>query len=225
MIIFAPRKMMIQDDYIHKGLRQKMIDSLAQKGISQKAVLEAMNKVPRHLFLDTVFLKYAYQDRAFSIGQGQTISHPYTVAFQSSLLQISPGDKVLEIGTGSGYQACVLIEMGAKVYSIERQKALYNKTKKLLSHLRYNRIHTFYGDGYKGLPAYAPFDKILITAAAPYIPETLLHQLKIGGSILAPLNREDGRQEMTLIRRQSEKDISISHHGDFSFVPMLKDKT
>ncbi len=215
---------MKQDDYIHKGLRQQMVNTLQQKGITNTKVLEAMNRVPRHLFLDPAFLKYAYQDRPFSIGQGQTISQPYTVAFQTSLLQINKNEKVLEIGTGSGYQACVLIEMGAKVYSIERHQTLYQKTTALLSKLNYNRVHTFFGDGYKGLPAYAPFDKILITAAAPHVPEALLQQLKIGGKMVIPLDKGNDIQEMTLITKKDNTHLEVSQHGDFRFVPMLKDR-
>lgn len=213
---------MLQDDYIHKGLRKRMIEELIQKGISNSAVLNAMGKLPRHWFLDNSFLKYAYQNRAFSIGKGQTISNPYTVAIQSSLLQVKQNDKILEIGTGSGYQACILVEMGAKVYSIERQKDLYVKTKHLLQRIQYNSIEMFYGDGYLGLPALAPYDKILVTAAAPYAPKALLQQLKINGLMLLPIDQGNNSQEMTLIKRNSETHFEISTHGNFSFVPMLK---
>ena len=177
--------------------------------------------MPRHVFLDSSFLEFAYQDKAFPIGSGQTISHPYTVAFQSSLLDIKKNMKVLEIGTGSGYQACVLAEMGAKVFSIERQRKLYMKTKALLSELN-SRIKTFLGDGNKGLPTYGPFDRILITAAAPEIPQALIEQLKVGGMIVIPLCENEDHQTMLRLTKQEDGSLLREEYGDFKFVPMLK---
>ena len=177
---------MPSDTFKHKGLRKKLVDKIQLKGITDKQVLEAIGKIPRHFFLDAAFEEFAYQDKPFPIGAGQTISQPFTVAFQTQLLNIKKGDKVLEIGTGSGYQACVLVEMGAKVFSIERHKSLYTKTKQFLVELNYFP-RLFFGDGYKGLPTYAPFDKIIVTAGAPTVPEDLLSQLKIGGMLLIPL--------------------------------------
>ena len=210
----------IKDTYRHKGLRKRLIDQLKEKGIKDKRVLNAMNQVPRHLFLDSSFLEFAYQDKAFPIGSGQTISQPYTVAFQTELLQVVPECKVLEIGTGSGYQASVLMEMGAKVYSIERQKNLYEKAKKFLPELGYIP-KLFYGDGYKGLPAFAPFDRILITAAVPDIPHALLGQLKTGGILVAPVG-EDNLQVMTTLVKKDKNDYVRAEHGTFKFVPMLE---
>jgi len=211
---------MLQDNYRHKGLRKKLIDTLREKGISDERVLEAINKVPRHLFLDSSFLEFAYQDKAFPIGAGQTISQPYTVAFQTSLLAISEGDKVLEIGTGSGYQSCVLLEMGAKVYSIERQKNLYEKTRALLPEIGYFP-KLFYGDGYLGLPAFAPYEKIIITAATPDIPEKLLDQLKTGGILVAPVGPREF-QTMTTVRKIAANKLERIEHERFRFVPMLE---
>lgn len=211
---------MLQDNYRHKGLRKKLIDTLREKGISDERVLEAINKVPRHLFLDSSFLEFAYQDKAFPIGAGQTISQPYTVAFQTSLLAISEGDKVLEIGTGSGYQSCVLLEMGAKVYSIERQKNLYEKTRALLPEIGYFP-KLFYGDGYLGLPAFAPYEKIIITAATPDIPEKLLDQLKTGGILVAPVGPREF-QTMTTVRKIAANKLEKIEHERFRFVPMLE---
>jgi protein-L-isoaspartate(D-aspartate) O-methyltransferase len=185
-------------------------------------VLAALNKVPRHLFMDSGFIKFAYRDQAFPIGAGQTISQPYTVAFQTELLQVEAMHKVLEVGTGSGYQASVLAEMGAKVYTIERQKELYLSSQILLGKLNY-RIHFFYGDGYQGLPTYGPFDRILITAAAPTIPEKLLEQLKTGGRLVVPVGGS-GSQVMTLIEKTGENEYHKSEHGLFVFVPMLGGK-
>lgn len=210
------------DSYKHKGLRKLLADEVRKKGIKDEKVIAAIEKIPRHLFLDSSFEKFAYTDVAFPIGSGQTISQPYTVAFQTELLQIKKGDKVLEIGTGSGYQACVLLEVGAKVFSIERQHNLYLKTKPFLEKIGY-APKLFYGDGYKGLPAFAPFDKIIITAAAPDIPKDLLTQLKIGGILVVPVGEEEG-QIMTTIHRISENEFQQKKHGNFSFVPMLKDK-
>ncbi len=212
---------MPSDTFKHKGLRKKLVDKIQLKGITDKQVLEAIGKIPRHFFLDAAFEEFAYQDKPFPIGAGQTISQPFTVAFQTQLLNIKKGDKVLEIGTGSGYQACVLVEMGAKVFSIERHKSLYTKTKQFLVELNYFP-RLFFGDGYKGLPTYAPFDKIIVTAGAPTVPEDLLSQLKIGGMLLIPLG--ENVQTMTSYTRTSEKDYTVATHGEFRFVPMLGDR-
>jgi len=210
------------ETYRHKGMRRQLVDRIRAKGIRDEAVLEAIGKIPRHLFLDSSFVEFAYQDKPFPIGSGQTISQPYTVAFQTELLNIKPREKVLEIGTGSGYQACVFLEMGAKVFSIERQKKLYARTKEFLPTLGYNP-RLFYGDGYKGLSSFAPFDKILITAAAPMIPETLLNQLKVGGVLVAPVGGEN-TQVMKRIIRRSDGGFDEEDHGFFRFVPLLPDK-
>lgn len=212
----------ITDTFRHKGLRKKLIDLLRSKGISDENVLTAMNIIPRHFFFDSSFLEFAYEDKAFPIGSGQTISQPYTVAFQSELLQLEKGMRVLEVGTGSGYQASVLAEMDARVFSIERQKLLYDTLKSLSPPLNY-RIRLFYGDGYAGLPAHAPFDRILITAAAPFIPEALINQLKTGGILVAPVGKNDV-QIMTRIFKISDTEIKTETHGSFRFVPMLTDK-
>jgi len=212
----------LTDTFRHKGLRKKLIDLLRSKGISDENVLTAMNMIPRHFFFDSSFLEFAYEDKAFPIGSGQTISQPYTVAFQSELLQLEKGMRVLEVGTGSGYQASVLAEMGARVFSIERQKLLYDTLKSLSPPLNY-RIRLFYGDGYAGLPAHGPFDRILITAAAPFIPEALINQLKAGGILVAPVGKNDV-QIMTRIFKISDTEIKTETHGSFRFVPMLTDK-
>jgi protein-L-isoaspartate(D-aspartate) O-methyltransferase len=212
----------MEDNFQHKGLRNKLVQEIKRKGIVDERVLAAINKVPRHLFMDSGFIKFAYRDQAFPIRAGQTISQPYTVAFQTQLLEVDAMHKVLEVGTGSGYQAAVLVEMGAKVYTIERQKELYLLSQSLLSSLHY-RLHFFYGDGYQGLPTYGPFDRILITAAAPEIPEKLLEQLKPGGRLVVPLGGEKS-QVMTLIEKKGEKDYKKSEHGLFVFVPMLGGK-
>lgn len=212
----------LTDLYRHKGMRRKLVDSLRLKGIHDENVLSAMELVPRHFFFDSSFLEFAYEDKAFPIGSGQTISQPYTVAFQTELLRIEKGLKVLEIGTGSGYQACILATMGAKVYTIERQKLLYDKTKSLLTTLKYH-INTYYGDGYLGLKAHAPFDRILITAAAPSVPEALISQLKPGGIMVLPVGACDV-QIMTLIIKVSETEIVKENHGTFRFVPMLGER-
>lgn len=212
-----------QDDtYRHQGLRRQLVASIQKKGISDTAVLTALEKVPRHLFFDSSFLEYAYEDNPFPIGAGQTISQPYTVAFQSSLLKVSKGDRILEIGTGSGYQACILSELGAKVFSIERQRTLFDKTRKLLPAIGYPNIKLFYGDGYKGLPSFSPFDKILVTAAAPLIPDPLIQQLKPGGTLVIPVGEDV--QVMISIYKISETEIRKNEHGLFRFVPMLEDK-
>jgi len=210
------------DTFRHKGLRKKLIDLLRTKGITDDAVWNAMNEIPRHYFFDSSFLEFAYEDKAFPIGSGQTISQPYTVAFQSELLQVEKGMRILEVGTGSGYQASVLAEMGARVFTIERQKLLYETLKSLDPPLHY-RIRLFYGDGYAGLPAHAPFDRILITAAAPYIPDPLVQQLKTGGILVAPVGKGDV-QIMTRIIKVSDEAIKTETHGTFRFVPMLTDK-
>lgn len=210
------------DTFRHKGLRKKLIDLLRTKGITDENVLSAMNTIPRHYFFDSSFLEFAYEDKAFPIGSGQTISQPYTVAFQSEILRVEKGMRILEVGTGSGYQASILAEMGARVYTIERQKLLYDTLKTLDPPLNY-RIRLFYGDGYAGLPAHAPFDRILITAAAPYIPEALVNQLAQGGILVAPVGKGDS-QIMTRVLKISETEIKTETHGTFRFVPMLTDK-
>jgi protein-L-isoaspartate(D-aspartate) O-methyltransferase len=208
------------DSFKEKGLRKKLIEEIRNKGIVNEKVLFAMNNIPRHYFMDSSFVEYAYKDRAFPIAGGQTISQPYTVAFQTQLLNLKPGEKILEIGTGSGYQAAILAEMGAIVYSVERQRELYLSAKALLHELNYN-IRLFYCDGYEGLPTYAPFDKILVTAASPVVPEKLKHQMKTGGRLVVPLGGK-GTQVMTTVDRISDSEYEISEHGYFSFVPLLK---
>ncbi len=212
----------INDTYRHKGLRLKLIQELAQKGINDEEVLNAMAKVPRHLFMESSFITFAYRDQAFPIGAGQTISQPYTVAFQTQLLQVKKHDKVLEIGTGSGYQSAVLLEMGAYVYTIERQRELFVSTQKMLSQLGY-KPHMFFGDGYEGQPAFAPFDRIIVTAAAPEVPEKLLQQLKPGGRLVIPVG-EPSAQRMLLVEKTGEDSYKKTEHGAFVFVPMLKGK-
>lgn len=199
-----------------------LAESLRLKGINDDNVLKAIEKVPRHLFLDSGFLEFAYQDKAFPIGSGQTISQPYTVAYQTQLLKVNAGLKVLEIGTGSGYQACVLLEMGAKVYTIERQKNLFEKTKILLPSINYNP-KMFYGDGYKGLPSFAPFDRIIITAAAPEIPMELISQMKPGGILVVPVGPADV-QTMVTLEKINENEVTKREHDHFRFVPMLENK-
>lgn len=213
---------LIEDNYQHKGLRRKLVEEIRKKGILNEKVLDAIGKVPRHVFMDSGFIKFAYRDQAFPIRAGQTISQPYTVAFQTDLLQIEPRQKILEVGTGSGYQAAVLVEMGAKVYTIERHKELYLQSQMILNRLNYS-VSFFYGDGYQGLPTYGPFDRILITAAAPDIPEKLLEQLKPGGRLVVPVGGNDA-QVMTLIQKSEEGTYQRSEHGSFIFVPMLGGK-
>jgi len=210
------------DNFQHKGLRKKLIDSIRSKGISDEAVLEAMGRVPRHLFMDSGFINFSYTDKAFPIAAGQTISQPYTVAFQTELLAVKRHQKVLEVGTGSGYQTAVLLELGARVYTIERQHQLFLEAQKTLAPLNYKPVY-FYGDGYEGLPAYAPFERILITAAAPEIPQRLLDQLSIGGILVVPEGDRSG-QKMVRMVRQSETGFERSEHGYFSFVPLLRGK-
>ncbi len=211
---------MLEDTFRHKGLRKNLIKEIIKKGIKNENVLNAINKVPRHLFMDTGFINFAYKDQAFPIGEGQTISQPYTVAFQTELLDVSQHMKVLEVGTGSGYQAAVLVELGARVYTIERQRLLFVKTQMLLNTLGY-KLKFFYGDGFKGQKTYAPFDRILITAAAPEIPEELLSQLRVGGKLVIPLGGS-GMQEMLLIEKTGKESFTKSKHGTFTFVPMLR---
>jgi len=210
------------DSYKHKGLRSQLVRTIQLKGISDFNVLNAIEKVPRHFFFDSSFLSFAYEDKAFPIGAGQTISQPYTVAFQTELLKLKKGEKVLEVGTGSGYQACILAEMGAKVYSIERQKSLYDKAVKFIPSLGY-LVKLFYGDGYNGLPAFAPFDKILVTAGAPYIPDPLVGQLKVGGALVIPVGSGE-IQIMTTVIKKSDNEIIKEEHGTFRFVPLLWNK-
>ena len=212
----------MKDTFLHKGLRNKLVEHLSEKGINNTDVLDAINNVPRHLFMDNAFVNFAYQDKAFPIGSGQTISQPYTVAFQTQLLQVNPYQKILEIGTGSGYQAAVLNELNTHVYTIERQKDLFKKTKEFLPSINY-KCNFFYGDGYKGLEKFAPFDRIIITCGAPQIPQSLIDQLKIGGRMVAPIGNGD-IQIMHLIEKISETENKITTHGEFSFVPMLNDK-
>ncbi len=208
------------DDYIHKGKRQILLDEIGNKGITDKAVLNAMMEVPRHFFLDPAFEVIAYENRAFPIGADQTISHPYTVAYQTQLLQIRKHDKVLEIGTGSAYQACVLARLGARVFTIERQKKLYDYNSKFFYLKEFPEIKRFLGDGFKGLPGFAPFDKIIVTCGAPFIPEQLLEQLKPGGIMVVPVGEGD-KQVMHRITRQGD-DFSEEVLDAFSFVPMLE---
>ncbi len=209
-----------EDTYQHKGLRKKLMDLLRDKGISDENVLRAMNNIPRHYFLDSAFDKIAYEDRAFPISEGQTISQPYTVAYQTQLLQVKPNEKILEIGTGSVYQATVLAEIGAKVFTIERQKKLFDKTKQFILKNQYPHLKFFYGDGYEGLPTYAPFDKVIITAAAPFVPPKLLAQLKPGGKMVIPLD-EGEHQRMLRITKHEDGTTREEAFENFSFVPML----
>jgi len=212
----------LRDTFKHKGKRQQLAAIVAAKGVKDKKVLEAIKSIPRHLFMDSSFEDHAYQDKAFPIAADQTISQPYTVAFQTELLEIKRGETVLEIGTGSGYQTAVLCELGAKVYSIERQQELYKKTKLFLTKIGYRPKFLSFGDGYKGLPEYAPFDKIIVTAGAPYVPNALLSQLKVGGRLVIPIG--ENVQIMTLFIRKSNKEFDKREYGDFRFVPLLEDK-
>lgn len=217
------------NEKIFKGKRKRLVEQLKEKGIVNQAVLNAILKIPRHLFLDQsegrpALLDHAYSDKALKIGAGQTISHPFTVAFQTEKLNIAQGDKVLEIGTGCGYQTAVLLEMGAKVFSIERQKELFNKTKGFLALKGYHGAKLVYGDGYKGLPQFAPFDKIIVTAAAPYLPNDLLAQLAIGGILVIPLG-EGEEQVMNVIVKKSSTQFDKQTFGKFKFVPMLQNKS
>lgn len=208
------------DTFLAKGKRKKLVDELRTKGITDEEVLRAVNAVPRHEFMDPAFLHHAYTDKAFPISSGQTISQPYTVAIQTSLLNVKKRDKILEIGTGSGYQCAILVEMGAKVYTIERHRELFILAQRTLASLRYS-ADFFYGDGYEGKPQYGPFDGIVITAATPDIPAKLQYQLKIGGRMVVPVG-DNHSQVMTLVIRNGEEDFEYSSHGTFVFVPMLK---
>jgi protein-L-isoaspartate(D-aspartate) O-methyltransferase len=212
-----------EDSYKQRGLRKQLVNTIRQKGITDEKVLEAINNIPRHYFLDTAFEGIAYEDRAFPIGEGQTISQPYTVAYQSQLLELKPFEKVLEIGTGSAYQACVLGELKVNVFTIERQKKLFDLVKQFSFKSKYPTLRFFYGDGYEGLPTYAPFDKILVTAAAPQIPEKLLQQLKIGGKMVIPVGGQEV-QRMLRITKLSDTECEQEMFDNFSFVPMLAGK-
>ncbi len=209
------------DTYRHKGLRKKLMEIIREKGITDEDVLGAMMNIPRHFFLDTALDHIAYEDRAFPIAEGQTISQPYTVAYQTQLLEVKPFDRILEIGTGSAYQSAVLAEMGAVVFTIERQKKLFELNKKFIFRSKYPNIKFFYGDGFEGLPTYAPFDKILITAAAPVIPPKLLDQLKVFGKMVLPLD-DEGTQKMMRITKKADGSFIEEAFSNFSFVPMLK---
>jgi protein-L-isoaspartate(D-aspartate) O-methyltransferase len=213
-----------EDTYRHKGLRNKLVEAIRGRGITDEHVLDAINHVPRHFFLDSAFDEIAYEDRAFPIAEGQTISQPYTVAYQTELLKIKPYEKVLEIGTGSMYQATILAEMDAKVYTIERQKMLFEKTKHFPLKAKYPGIKFFYGDGYEGLPTYAPFDKIIITAAAPIVPPRLIDQLKTGGIMVLPIN-ENTHQRMLRLTKMEDGNYEEEAFENFSFVPMLGGKS
>jgi protein-L-isoaspartate(D-aspartate) O-methyltransferase len=213
----------LEDTYQHKGLRKKLIDTLRTKGITSELVLEAMYNVPRHFFLDSAFDKIAYEDRAFPIAADQTISQPYTVAYQTQLLNVHRSEKILEIGTGSAYQASVLAEMGAWVFTIERQRKLFDNNKNFFFKAKYPNIKFFYGDGFEGLPTFAPFDKILITAAAPFVPPKLVEQLKTGGIMVLPVD-EDGKQRMMRITKKQDGTYIKELFDYFSFVPMLTGK-
>jgi len=212
----------VQDSFKYQGMRRKLVRELGAKGIKNEKVLKCFDVIPRHFFLDNAFAEQAYSNTAFQIGSGQTISHPFTVAFQTELLDIRKGDKILEIGSGSGFQTCVLCEMGAKVFSIERHKELHLKAKNIVRHLKYNARLSF-GDGYKGLPTFAPFDKIIITCGAPDIPEELVNQLKIGGIMIIPIG-EGEEQQMKRITKVSNEEVTIEDFGVFKFVPMLENK-
>jgi protein-L-isoaspartate(D-aspartate) O-methyltransferase len=212
--------LMIEESFEAKGKRKRLIEELRSKGINDENVLGAIGRVPRHIFMDDAFMRHAYQDKAFPIAAGQTISQPYTVAIQTILLNVGKRDHVLEIGTGSGYQAAVLAEMGVKVYTIERQRELFRKAQTLLSSMGY-RIHFFLGDGYEGQPQYGPYDGIIITAATAEVPDKLLKQLRTGGRLVVPRGDRD-TQVMTLYTRRGEDDYEITTHGHFVFVPMLK---
>jgi protein-L-isoaspartate(D-aspartate) O-methyltransferase len=215
---FLCQNSMLEDNYKQRGLRNKLVKILQKKGISDPRVLDALGKVPRHFFFENALLEHAYQDKAFPIGEGQTISQPYTVAFQTEKLEIRPGDKILEIGTGSGYQACVLMEMGARVYTIEYNRKLYEHTKNFLPQIGYSP-HFFFGDGSKGLPAKAPFNKIIVTAGAPVIPKALTDQLAEGGILIIPVG---DREKQAMIRiRKTEGKLTKEEFANFAFVPLL----
>lgn len=212
----------MQDTFTHKGMRKKLVELLRKKGIANEAVLEAISRVPRHWFMDSGFIDHAYIDKAFPIAADQTISQPYTVARQTELLEVKAGDKVLEIGTGSGYQSAVLLEMGVLVYTIERQNELFKKTSLFLPKIGYRPKKMVFGDGYKGLPEFAPFDGIVVTAGAPFVPKPLLAQLKVGGKLVIPVGEEV--QIMTVFERKNNSKFEKTEHGEFRFVPLLEDK-
>jgi protein-L-isoaspartate(D-aspartate) O-methyltransferase len=213
----------VDDTYRHKGLRRQLVDLVRSKGITDDRVLQAIGNIPRHFFMDSAFDKIAYEDRAFPIGEEQTISQPYTVAYQTQLLELKPFDKVLEIGTGSAYQACVLAEMGVQVYTIERQKKLFDNNKQFAYLKKYPALKFFYGDGFEGLPTYGPFDKVIVTAAAPFIPPKLIAQLKPGGRMVIPVG-EGPVQRMLRLTRQPDGSATEESFDNFSFVPMLDGK-
>ncbi|NAY90727.1 protein-L-isoaspartate(D-aspartate) O-methyltransferase [Muricauda sp. JGD-17] len=212
----------MKDTLKHKGMRNKLAKLLAKKGIKDEKVLDAIKTVPRHLFLDSSFEDHAYQDKAFPIDADQTISQPYTVAFQTELLQVKPNDSILEIGTGSGYQTAILLHMGAKVFTIERQQELFKKTSRFFKKMNYRPKKFVFGDGYKGMPEHAPFDGIIVTAGAPQVPKALMSQLKIGGRLVIPVGVNN--QIMTMYLRKSEKEFEKQELGHFRFVPLLEDK-
>jgi protein-L-isoaspartate(D-aspartate) O-methyltransferase len=213
----------VEDTYRHKGMRKKLVDGIRSKGITDEKLLTAISNIPRHFFLDSAFDEVAYEDRAFPIGEGQTISQPYTVAYQTRLLEVKPFEKILEVGTGSAYQACVLAEMGVQVYTIERQKKLFDSNKTFAYLKKYHNIKFFYGDGYEGLPTFAPFDKIIITAAAPDIPKKLIEQLSPGGMMVIPVGGSEVQRMMRISKgkRGALKEEVFDH---FSFVPMVEGK-
>lgn len=210
---------MPEDNYRHKGMRRALVKALERKGIKDRKVLEAINRTPRHFFFDNAFLEHAYQDKAFPIGEGQTISQPYTVAFQTELLEVKPGDKILEIGTGSGYQCCILLELGARVYTIEYNKHLYEQALKFLPSIGYSATF-IHGDGTKGLPTYAPYDGIIVTAGAPSVPDALVEQLKEGGRLVIPVGGSS-HQKMVKITKGSQNQLFKTEYDYFSFVPLL----
>ncbi|MEO6150536.1 MAG: protein-L-isoaspartate(D-aspartate) O-methyltransferase [Mucilaginibacter sp.] len=210
------------DNYREKGARKQLVEILKKKGIDDENVLNAVGKVPRHFFFDETFWNQAYRDIAFPIGEGQTISQPYTVAYQTQLLHIKKGDKVLEIGTGSGYQTCILLEQGAKVYTIERQEKLYERTIKVLPHMGY-KPQFFLGDGSKGIAEHGPYDKIIVTAGAPTVPDVLLQQLKVGGLLVIPVGDEES-QKMVTVLKVGEHDYEKVVLDTFRFVPLVGDK-
>ena len=211
---------MVKDSLQHQGMRKRLVETIVSKGIKNQKVIDAIGKIPRHLFMESGFVKFAYKDQAFPIGAGQTISQPYTVAFQTELLRVKPKDKILEVGTGSGYQAAVLLAVGSQVFTNGRQKERYIKVQQLLPSIGY-QPRFFYGDGYKGLPTYGPFDGIIVTAGAPFIPEDLKQQLKIGARLVIPVDRND-HQVMLVIERKDENEFEESEFGNFAFVPLLK---